>query len=536
MKKNKKRITRTGVLLGIGMIVLIVCVFLYAFIFNYTNKASVPSVIETAQETVIAPAEAPETQEPVIVPAEKPENVTVRDVPIKDKVHGITEDKKIFLKWELPVEDAILTIRSEDGNEYTEQVKGTDTYSFTNGVHGLFYVFDLHYKLDEEDFAVSVRRKFLDFDQLPSLMTLFINTEDGRDPYYERSSAKQEGLFGLTIEKNDFKNATINKEIPIKIKVRGNSSTYGPKKSYKIVLEEAKDMLDMGEEYADKEWLLLGKSSVQTYLGFQIGLFAGMEWEPRMRFVNVMLNGDWKGLYVLCESIKKHPKRVAIDEDGFLIESDGYFWKEKNPVLDSNLLSNKVKFTFKYPKPTTKSDERFIAIEKRIQEIEYDINGWFEEELADLIDFDIFASWLLAHEIMGTSDGYGSNMFFYQKNFNKGTKLKMGPTWDFDTMFFEPNGGHSKFWTLNSVYFTRLLEFQSFKDVFKEKFFAAAPIVEQKMRESLEKLKDIPGLKESMMLDRFRARKGGNLDAEIDRLLRVLHDRIEVLSKTMQHI
>ena len=541
MKKKQKRITTKIFYLGMGLMILALGVLLYIFAFNGVNKKSLPSIIESTEEIVapieqnqeVAPTQTTDQEQKAEQEAQT-DNVAKPFVDLREELIGITEDKRILLKMGFSVEDADLIIRDSEGNEKTEKVKGTGTYVFTDGVHGTFYTFELKYKMNDQDFSASVRRKFLDFDKLPELMTLYINTEDGRDPYYTRTSARQEHLFGLTIKDNNFKNATLNNNIPLKIRVRGNSSAYGPKKSYKLVFEEEQDMLGLGQEYADKEWLLLGKSALQTYLGFQIGKFAGMEWEPRVRFVNVMMNGDWKGLYILCESIKKHPKRVALDEDGFLIEGDGYWWKETGVVLESDLLSDKIEFTFKYPKPASKSDERFVTIEKRIQQIESSIERAADEELASLVDLDMFASWLLAHEIMGTSDGFGSNMFFYQKNFNKGTKLKMGPVWDFDTMFFEPMGGHSKFWALNSTYFPRLLEKPEFRSLYKKKYFDIVPSVEAAMKSELEKLKDIPGLNESMKIDRYTRPVESPIDAETTRLIWKLHDRIEHLSKAME--
>ena len=294
----------------------------------------------------------------------------------------------------------------------------------------------------------------------------------------------------MTIINNEYKQATLNKNTPVKIRVRGNASAYGPKKSYKIAFEEPKDMLGLGEEYADKEWILLGKRDLfKTYFGIELSKAVGMEWEPRMRFVNLILNGDWKGLYILCESIKRHPKRVDVDEDGFLIESDGYYWKEKAPVFRSPLLSEKVGFTFKYPKVTSDSDDRFLEIKKHFQEIDKAVEN-MSDNLGDLIDFETFAAWALVHEIMGTKDGFGSNMFFYQKSIGQKTKLKMGPAWDFDSVLPKSNFKPASFWYTKGTYLSFLQEHPKFREYYKTKYSEIASSIEQTMREVVEKLKN----------------------------------------------
>ena len=530
--KYHKRFTKKLVLFIAGFVALVVCAFLCFPLSTDNKKDTEVSAVETVEKTT-----ADQTNQAYIKRAtEQPEYFV-----------GMTEDDVILLKWKTPVENVTLVIAEgrtgENVLEIIKDLKGTGEYRFTTGNHGTRYTFKLEYpNIWGMITAKILRRMFLDFDQLPGIELWRIDTENGEEPTFKKAEKKHgQDWFGMTIKNNEYEQAVLNDNIPMKIRVRGNSSAFITKKSYKIVFTENKDMLGLGEEYADKEWILLGKNSyLQTYFGLELGRAVGMEWEPRMRFINVILNGDWKGLYILCESIKPHPKRVALKEDGFLIESDAYFWKEEAPVFDTPYISNRVKFTFKYPKVTSDSDERFLAIKQRMMAID-DVLQHGSDDVENMVDFDTTAAWLLAHELMGTTDGFGSNKFFYQTSMSEDSKLKMGPLWDFDSMFRDnlffkwTSEDHSSFVVQNTTYIPRLLSNDNFRDAYKKKYFEVVPTIEKTMREAMNKLKDIAGLENNIGSEDGKIYWGfGGFEDAIDNLLNHLHKRIVWLEKEMK--
>ena len=577
MKKQKKHIRKNNRFWILGLATLVVCVMCCFFVFRGDNKESNEPLVEQSQETVVVSEQTVMDAEFVSVQSEKTDDVDSKKKDNVDllsqegqdgkktehtytrlhrgnKFRGVsmgwgndddidsdipftarTEDGVIVLEWNVPAEEATLVITDRSDKyvpERREVLQGSGTYRFTDGIHGRVYRFRLEYTVAENTETKKISRKFLNFAELPSMPILYIDTEDGKDPRADRVKKHGMKLFGITITNNEYKQGMLNEETPVKIKIRGNASAYGEKKSYKLVLSEKKDMLGLGEEYADKTWVLLGRSYLKTYFGFELGKLVGMEWEPRMRFGNVMLNGDWKGLYILCESIKKHPKRVAIDEDGFLIESDAYWYKEA-PVFASPLLAEKVKFSFKYPKPDSDSDDRFIAIKNRIEEID-DAFQNHRENIDDFIDYETFAAWALGHEIMGTTDGLGSNMFFYQQSIGQKTKLKMGPLWDFDSILPGRKESPSAFWNINGTYLSILQEVPDFKDFYKKKYMETLPFVEPAMRSAMEKLKEIPGLEASINLEKMMVGDNESIDDQIEKLMIRLHSRIEWMNEKIK--
>lgn len=120
--------------------------------------------------------------------------------------------------------------------------------------------------------------------------------------------------------------------LPMQIRGRGHSSWKGAKKPYKIKLEKKTALMGMAK---NKHWALL-KPSENSIAGFQLGRLAGMGWTPSLRPVEVVLNGDYIGLYFLTETIRIDENRVNIYEQqdqetdpelirgGWLVEVDNY--------------------------------------------------------------------------------------------------------------------------------------------------------------------------------------------------------------------
>ena len=559
MKKSKKHIGKNMRFFALVLGGMVVCILACMFVFGGSKKdLSETIIVEQTTENVLKSEHAVADVNAASTQAEqKDEKVQEHQTKRKEKRYfwswsksniiesdmyftGRIEDGAIVLEWQTPAEEATLVISEKyekDTSEQRENLKGTDTYRFTDGVHGKLYIFKLEYTVGQHTNTYTIVRRFLNFKDLSDIPVFYIDTEDGIDPDFEKAKKPIKGSYGISIDKNEYKQAILNKNTPVKLRVRGNASAYGEKKSYKLVFAEKQDMLGLGEEYADKTWVLLGKDSLlKTYFGFELGKIVGMEWEPRMRFVNVMMNGDWKGLYILCESIKKHPKRVAIDEDGFLIESDAYYWKETRPVFKSQLLIDVVRFTFKYPKIDADSDERFIAITNRIANID-ELLLQHLDNAGDLIDYETFAAWGIAHDLMGTTDGLGSNMFFYQESMGRETKLKMGPLWDFDSIL-QPNNNTDKaaFWAMSGTYLPILMEIQSFNDFYKKKAAEVLPSVEPAMKSALQKLRETPGLEDTLKLEQRILIKDKTLDEELDSFMKRLHDRVELLNKSIQGV
>lgn len=306
-----------------------------------------------------------------------------------------------------------------------------------------------------------------------------ITTVNGEEPYYEIAEAP-EGCWGKGI-----KNATkvpsslqiilngetiydsgeyVKKESGLTIKVRGNTSAYKDKKSYKLKLQKKADLLCRNDKkYKDKDWVLLRTGScLNTPIGFWLSELIGQKWTPSHQYVNLCMNGEYRGLYILCEQISVNSDcRIDVDEtDGYVIEADAYWWNE-DISFPSDIAHKALHFTYKYPDSEDITDEWHEAIQADVMKDEATIlNGTFD----DSYDCESFAKWLLAWDILGNSDSGGANIYLVKKD--SSSKVEMGPLWDFDHAFKPADewaGIHN-----NYFYFHHMLksENQSFSNAY----------------------------------------------------------------------
>lgn len=217
------------------------------------------------------------------------------------------------------------------------------------------------------------------------------------------------------------------------VKVRGNTSAYYDQKPLKLKLEKKADLLmrNGSTDYRDKHWVLLADPTFNTVTGFMLSRLMQMEWTPAWQFVNVRLNGQYRGLYVLCEQVRRNADcRINVDSTtGFIIEHDAYWWNE--PVWFQSTCGRK--YTFKYPESEDVTQTQ----------VDY-INGVvsaYEESIADgsypqHIDVTSFARWLLCHDLLGTYDSSGANCYIARQDDHLGTRLRMPCLWDFGSSFY----------------------------------------------------------------------------------------------------
>ncbi|MBR5716268.1 MAG: CotH kinase family protein [Bacteroidales bacterium] len=288
-------------------------------------------------------------------------------------------------------------------------------------------------------------------DSIRSLVlpVVTIETVDGEEPTCERAvPPEEEGAVGMGIT-----NVTkipghlvitlggdtlydsgpyVKDSTGMRVKIRGNSSAWTPKKPYKVKLERKADLLLRGDEerYADRDWVLLKDPLFRLHIGFETGRLIGMEWTPAHRYVNLVMNGDYRGLYLLCEPVERNTRcRIVTEKSGFIAESDPFWWLE--PLSIPSSLMPHFRWTLKYPDSDDVTDEELSFITRELEGIEKAVRG---TDYPSCIDVESWARWLLAHEILGTEDCYGSNIFV-ACNDSLGSKARMPVLWDFDSIF-----------------------------------------------------------------------------------------------------
>ena len=276
----------------------------------------------------------------------------------------------------------------------------------------------------------------------------------------------------------------------VDVRGRGNSTwSYFDKKAYKLKFTVKTDLFGMG---AAKKWVLLAnaldESMMRNYLAFNLGKALGLEFTSDCQFLNLYLNGEYKGVYLLCEQVQEGSSRVNINTSPIGQVDTGYLLEGINnasPVdyktfrlddvdgktLGKEVSGNKV-FTFIIKSPDilqcTEEQKSFISdyVAKANEAIfKKDWDG-----IQKYIDVDSFVNMFLLDEILLNQD-MGYSFYLYKK---QGGKLYMGPAWDFDQACGSSSHGGSgyKGWFAGSElqWFTTLIEMPQFKELVSKRY------------------------------------------------------------------
>lgn len=283
----------------------------------------------------------------------------------------------------------------------------------------------------------------------------YLTPEDGYPGYSIRNATKVPGRIRVIEgDSTSYDSGEYEEDISgMTIKLRGNNSAFTEKKPYKIKLQRRADMLWGDDHYKDKDWVLLKDEnpSLNLMVGLKVNELVGLQWTPRFRYVNLVFNGDYRGVYMLCESVKRNTEcRLNVSSSGFIFEMDPYWWNE-DLWFQSNVTARK--YTFKYPDPSNISEEQLQYMIDYITKVEKSLYG---QDYDNYLDLESFALWVLAHDILGTFDWYGSNIYMTKYDDGDSTKLMMGNMWDFDSIEMTPNE-FSKVHTVTGGFYPYLL-------------------------------------------------------------------------------
>lgn len=183
----------------------------------------------------------------------------------------------------------------------------------------------------------------------------------------------------------------------VQVSLRGNQSALTDKKAYKLKLQKKADLLLRGDKtYNDKQWALIKDEesnliSLNSLVGFKVGELAGLQWLPQLEYVNVVMNGDYKGVYMLMESVKEGSRRLDVSKDsGYIIEYDSYWWNEDLCLEEGRwYYYAPMRYTFKYPDADDITQEQIDYIQGRVNDMELAIEeGTYEQQ----IDVESFAA------------------------------------------------------------------------------------------------------------------------------------------------
>jgi len=211
------------------------------------------------------------------------------------------------------------------------------------------------------------------------------------------------------------------------IKVRGHSSSRGEKKPFNFKFSSKQELLGLGK---GKKWALLSnmydKTQLRNLLAFGFADDIGMPYVQQSTFVDVYLNGEYLGIYQLCEPVDVDETKVDIDEEGneALLEIEpraGY-------SNDHWIRSPHYGLLLGFNAPEEPSDTQMAYYKEFLGLAEGAMASGDYAQVCQYVDVNSFANAYLVQELFKQVDYNLSSTRFYIKE----GKLYEGPVWDFD--------------------------------------------------------------------------------------------------------
>lgn len=237
--------------------------------------------------------------------------------------------------------------------------------------------------------------------------------------------------------------------LTMEIKGRGNYSWTGfDKKPYRIKLADKQPLLGMKKS---KHFALLAhaddsndrKGFMRNAVGFELSRMIGMTYTPDARPLEVVLNGDYIGLYFLTEHIRVDKDRVNIveqeDEEtdnekitgGWLVEIDNYDDDPHITIKEGGKTTMWI--TYKTPEVLSPQQEQYLIEQmKLIDNLVYgDKNS---DELWNYLDMDALAKFYIVQELTDNYESFHGSCYLH-KELGENEKWYFGPVWDFGSSF-----------------------------------------------------------------------------------------------------
>lgn len=283
--------------------------------------------------------------------------------------------------------------------------------------------------------------------QITDLPTVVINTRDFQAPYDKVNE------IACNVVMISDKGTTYFSR-PAGVRERGNASRNFPKKPWRLKFEKKTSLLDAPAEA--KKWTLINnygdKSLMRNILAFEVAKKTGMDYVPYCRAVDVVMNGEYKGCYQLCDQVDVRENRVDITEmapediegealtGGYFLEVDGYASSE--PVWFETP-RYKLPITVKSPGDDAITPQQLTYIRDYMAYVESTFpSGTYGQDdyraepagipYREVFDTPSFIRHMLVNEVAGNTDTYWSTYLTKERN---DPKIHTGPVWDFDLGF-----------------------------------------------------------------------------------------------------
>ncbi len=407
---------------------------------------------------------------------------------------------------------------------------------------------DLSYylKRDSESRTTYYELTFIEAGQVIPEDKVYIYKSNNLPAIFIDSSIGKDKLIGNNITDSNTVVSIIDKDggsyvnqSGTEVRVRGNSTPTYAKKPFQIKFQNKIDLFGMGKA---KTWVLLANYLDQSYIRnsimYRLAKLMGMN-ASDFQNVEVFIDGEYQGVYLLCEKVNINSNRVDIHEleDDNELLNEGYsdslisktetvtsgaFIDENaiieykyvkdlvNPEditggylieLDNNNKDNRHNFGSYFITKTDKSENLYVIKSPEYcskEQVEYiaKIFAEMEEAMAssngtnskgkhytDFIDIDSFAVAYIMAELGRNYDAGGASIYFHKDKDTNGefSKIVKGPLWDCDNVLGNIHRGDAQnqttMWAKNRTPWNMLTQHTDFNAKVKEKFEIAYDLI-----------------------------------------------------------
>ena len=243
----------------------------------------------------------------------------------------------------------------------------------------------------------------------------------------------------------------------IGIEIRGQTSKNFPKKGYGFETRDA-DGADIDTSFlgfpTEEDWVLHGPFSDKSLLRNVVAMHIARSvdtYASRTRPVELYLNDEYRGVYILMERIKRDEKRVDVarlkptDTEGEEL-TGGYIFKidkgrpdwtsQYSPI---NNPTAKLAFQYLYPRRENIAPQQASYLRAYVDSFE---NALIAPDLTyagkyytEYMDVNSFVSQFIINEAAKNIDAYRISSYFHKKKITNGGLLHAGPAWDYNLAF-----------------------------------------------------------------------------------------------------
>lgn len=279
---------------------------------------------------------------------------------------------------------------------------------------------------------------------------LFINTEGHRNIVSREKEDYLQAEWWLDNMGHEEFQSIGSAEAPLGTLIKGHGNytwRHYPKKSYRLKLDDKQPLMGMPK---NRHFVLLAHyddflARMKNTMGFELSRRIGMAYTPAQEPVELVINGQYMGLYFLTEKIRTGKHRVNIEEQadyetdpdritgGWLLEIDN------NPNPGVHIYINE------------KNDDLMAVTYLCPEELNNVQEQWLTQYLTDVntaiytadkssveweryIDIDTLAMFYIVREIMDDIEGFAGSCYMY-KRYGENSKLVFGPVWDFGSSY-----------------------------------------------------------------------------------------------------